>query len=68
MTYYRSKRLLAMAYDPTISPSSAVNKLRDMIINTPGLMEALLETGYRTHSRVLTHKQEEIIQNRLGEP
>lgn len=57
-----------MAYDPTISPSSAVNKLRDMIINTPGLMEALLETGYRTHSRVLTHKQEEIIQNRLGEP
>ena len=51
-----SKRELAMAYAPEISPVSALNRLE------------LGDTGYRPRQRVFTSLQVELIFRYLGRP
>ena len=53
-----SKRELAMAYAPEISPVSALNRLA----------RELGDTGYRPRQRVFTSLQVELIFRYLGRP
>ena len=48
-----SKRELAEAYAPNISPVSALNRLAQWFRYNLQLSEALLQTGYKSASRYL---------------
>ena len=63
-----SKRELAMAYAPEISPTSAVNRLKLWIRHNGELYEALLKTGYRDRQRLFSSRQVELIFEFLGKP
>ena len=65
---YISKAELAMAYRPDITPKSAKRVLIKQLNNTPGLMEALLATGYNKKQRIFNPKQIEIIYSKIGAP
>ena len=57
-----SKRELAMAYAPEISPVSALNRYNDRLTRELG------DTGYRSRQRVFTSLQVELIFRYLGRP
>ena len=57
-----SKRELAMAYAPDISPCSALNRLAGW------LSHELDETGYQNRQRIFTSLQVELIFRYLGRP
>ena len=59
-----SKRELAMAYAPEISPVSALNRMR----YNDRLTRELGDTGYRSRQRVFTSLQVELIFRYLGRP
>lgn len=63
-----SKSELAMAYAPTLTPQSAVNRLMDWIRHNPELSAALLRTGYRKSQKLFTSLQVRLIFDYLGEP
>ena len=58
-----SKRELAMAYAPEISPVSALNRRYN-----DRLTRELGDTGYRPRQRVFTSLQVELIFRYLGRP
>lgn len=63
-----SKRELAMAYAPEISPTSAVNRLKLWIHHHTELYEALLKSGYQDRQRLFNSRQVELIFRYLGKP
>lgn len=63
-----SKRELAMAYAPEISPTSAVNRLKLWIHHHTELYEALLKSGYQDRQRLFNSRQVELIFHYLGKP
>ena len=56
-----SKRELAMAYAPEISPVSALNRLAEWMRYNDRLTRELGDTGYRPRQRVFTSLQVELI-------
>ena len=56
-----SKRELAMAYAPDISPSSALNRLAGWVRHHRRLSDELDETGYQNRQRIFTSLQVELI-------
>ena len=56
-----SKRELAMAYAPDISPSSALNRLAGWVRHHRKLSHELDETGYQNRQRIFTSLQVELI-------
>ena len=54
-----SKRELAMAYAPEISPVSALNRLAEWMRYNDRLTRELGDTGYRSRQRVFTSLQVE---------
>jgi hypothetical protein len=63
-----SKRELAMAYAPDISPSSALNRLAGWVRHHRRLSDELDETGYQNRQRIFTSLQVELIFRYLGRP
>ncbi|EJX08437.1 hypothetical protein EVA_03455 [gut metagenome] len=63
-----SKRELAMAYAPEISPTSAVNRLKLWIHHHRALYEALQQSGYQDRQRLFNSRQVELIFQYLGKP
>ena len=63
-----SKRELAMAYAPEISPVSALNRLAEWMRYNDRLTRELGDTGYRPRQRVFTSLQVELIFRYLGRP
>ena len=63
-----SKRELAMAYAPEISPVSALNRLAGWMRYNDRLTRELGDTGYRSRQRVFTSLQVELIFRYLGRP
>jgi hypothetical protein len=63
-----SKKELAQAYAPHITPASAVNRLAAWIRHNEALYRALLDTGYRPTQQLFTPRQVELIFQHLGEP
>lgn len=63
-----SKAQLAQAYAPDLSPSSALNRLREWIDLNPQLTEALKDTHYHRRQKQLTPLQVALIYRYLGEP
>ena len=63
-----SKRELAMAYAPEISPVSALNRLAEWMRYNDRLTRELGDTGYRPRQRVFTCLQVELIFRYLGRP
>lgn len=63
-----SKRELATAYAPDISPVSALNRLAEWIRLNRRLSGELMETGYRPRQRLFTSLQVELIFRYLGRP
>lgn len=63
-----SKRELAIAYAPEISPVSALNRLAEWIRYNERLFRELGDTGYRPRQRVFTSLQVELIFRYLGRP
>ena len=56
-----SKRELAEAYAPNISPVSALNRLAQWFRYNLQLSEALLQTGYKKRQQIFTSMQVELI-------
>ena len=63
-----SKRELAEAYAPNISPVSALNRLAQWFRYNLQLSEALLQTGYKKRQQIITSMQVELIFRYLGRP
>ncbi|CAK7030719.1 MAG: hypothetical protein PARBB_01789 [Parabacteroides distasonis] len=63
-----SKRELAVAYAPDISPVSALNRLAEWMRYNDRLLRELADTGYRSRQRVFTSLQVELIFRYLGRP
>lgn len=63
-----SKRELAMAYAPEISPTSAVNRLMVWIHHHGELYEELRKAGYQDRQRVFSSRQVQLIFHYLGTP
>lgn len=63
-----SKRELAVAYAPDISPVSALNRLAEWMRYNDRLLRELANTGYRSRQRVFTSLQVELIFRYLGRP
>ncbi|NBH89719.1 DUF4248 domain-containing protein [Parabacteroides distasonis] len=63
-----SKRELAVAYAPDISPVSALNRLAEWMRYNDRLLRELANTGYRPRQRVFTSLQVELIFRYLGRP
>lgn len=63
-----SKRELAMAYAPDISPCSALNRLAGWVRHHQKLSDELDETGYQNRQRIFTSLQVELIFSYLGRP
>lgn len=63
-----SKRELAIAYAPDISPVSALNRLAGWIRHHRKLSQDLDETGYQNRQRIFTSLQVELIFRYLGRP
>ncbi len=63
-----SKRELAVAYAPDISPVSALNRLAEWMRYNDRLLRKLGATGYRPRQRVFTSLQVELIFRYLGRP
>ena len=63
-----SKRELAVAYAPDISPVSALNRLAEWMRYNDRLLREHANTGYRPRQRVFTSLQVELIFRYLGRP
>ena len=63
-----SKRELAEAYAPNISPVSALNRLAQWFKYNLQLSEALLQTGYKKRQQIFTSMQVELIFRYPGRP
>lgn len=63
-----SKKELALAYAPDISPGAALNRLAQWINLNTDLRQALQEAGYRSHQRLFTSRQIALIFEYLGTP
>ena len=63
-----SKRELAMAYAPDISPSSALNRLAGWVRHHQKLSDELAETGYQNRQRIFSSPQVDLIFRYLGRP
>lgn len=63
-----SKRELAIAYAPDISPCSALNRLAGWVRHHRRLSDELDETGYQNRQRIFTSLQVELIFRYLGRP
>ncbi|MBR1941631.1 MAG: DUF4248 domain-containing protein [Bacteroidaceae bacterium] len=63
-----SKKELALAYLPDISPESAVNRLMCWIKLNRELTRELKKTGYSRWQKMLTARQVALIFHYLGEP
>ena len=63
-----SKRELAEAYAPNISPVSALNRLAQWFKYNLQLSEALLQTGYKKRQQIFTSMQVDLIFRYLGRP
>ena len=63
-----SKTEMARLYGPGLKDGSALNRLADWMRRSPGLMDDLLETGYKPRQRLFTVRQVEIIFHYLGKP
>lgn len=63
-----SKRELAMAYAPDISPCSAFNRLAGWVRHHQKLSHELDEAGYQNRQRIFTSLQVELIFRYLGRP
>ena len=62
------RKELAQLYSPDISPEGAHLRLKKWIIQSPGLLDKLKETGYADSCRKFTPLQVQLIVNALGEP
>lgn len=65
-SYYKSE--IAQMYNPQVSPSRALQILREWILQSPGLAERLKATGYRNTQKLLTPRQVQLIFDAFGEP
>ena len=66
--HYQFKQDLAMAYFPDCSKKTASRLFAREINLTPGLLDALLTTGYRPAQKRLSPRQLQILFSFLGEP
>ena len=57
---------LAMLYYPDKAYKTAVRLFRKEFEDTPGLLEALKEAGYKLTQRVLNRRQVQIVEDYLG--
>lgn len=67
-TGFVSKAELAMAYRPDISLKSALQSLYRQLNETPGLMQALKDVGYKKNQKLFTPLQIEVIYEKIGAP
>lgn len=63
-----SKRELAVAYAPDITPASALNRFSSWLKHNKQLTRALERTGYTKRQQVFTSLQVELIFRYLGRP
>ena len=63
-----SKSVLALLYNPQLTPAVARQMLRRWMSASPGLLPLLQSLGYRTEQRVLTPRMVQCIVEQLGEP
>lgn len=59
---------LAQLYNPEVAPETAWRRLRTWIKKSPGMVEALMASGYKRGQRVFTPRQVGIIVDGVGEP
>ncbi|MGN0874723.1 MAG: DUF4248 domain-containing protein [Akkermansia sp.] len=60
---------LALLYRPHLSSKNALRTFKNWMARTPGLLEALIATGYKPkQQRTLTPRQVALIVEYLGEP
>jgi hypothetical protein len=59
---------LAMRYYPGRAYKTAIRAFRKEIAETRGLLQALMDTGYKPHQRRFSPRQMQIIEDFLGEP
>ena len=58
---------LAMLYYPDRGYKRAVHLFRQELRETRGLLQALLDVGYKDNQRILTPRQVQVIEEYLGE-
>lgn len=59
---------LAQLYNPEVAAETAWRRLRAWIRKSPGMIEHLMQAGYKRGQRTFTPKQVQIIVDGVGEP